>query len=153
MALEAKFESLIFEKGAKVRKSHDYRQLSGFLCAQCGKPIKQRLIEIKKKRPHLCYQCYRKAKNRGSRAPKIIQAGLLLLIILTFAAGCRLPSPALERICITQAVVLKEYVEVASEAILKDPDILPEHKEDWGRVGQKLIRNQEMINKLVGVRK
>ncbi len=75
----------------------------------------------------------------------------LCILLLLFAGGC-VTSPALRKMCVVQEGVLERYVEVANEAITKDEQLLPEHRADWTRVGEKLVRNQKTISKLAGVK-
>lgn len=82
-----------------------------------------------------------------------LQLLILALLLLLFVAGCWSAPPALRSMCVVQEHSLARYVEVANEAISKDEELLPEHRTDWSRVGEKLLRNQGTINKLVGANK
>jgi len=79
-----------------------------------------------------------------------LQLIALIALLLLFICGCA-TSPALRKMCIAQEHVLAKYVETANSSITKDEQLLPEHREEWAAVGEKLLRNQRTINKLTGV--
>ncbi len=55
-----------------MKKPHHFSELSRFLCSQCGRHIKQRLVEQKQEVPKLCYNCWQKKEKarRGQRGKK-----------------------------------------------------------------------------------
>lgn len=64
---------------------------------------------------------------------------VLILVSLGLLCSCA-SSAALKNMCLVQEVALKRYVAEAN----------PKLPENWQEVGNKLIRNQGTINKLVG---
>lgn len=142
-----------------MKKLYDYRDVdTGCKCKACGKPIKSRLIDQKRKRPRLCYLCWCKAEcarnhimQDGCTTPRrrkkrLAVTALILFVLAAFfatCAGCCAPSRALREMCLTQEHALTRYVEVANGSL----------SAEWRSVGSKLVRNQATINKLVGVRR
>ena len=69
----------------------------------------------------------------------IMVLGAAALILFVLLAGCS--SPELKTMCIVQVDFLEKYVAQAN----------PHLSAEWQKVGEKLVRNQGTINKLVGV--
>lgn len=66
----------------------------------------------------------------------------VLLVVVLLLSSCA-SSAALKNMCIVQKAALTRYVEAAN----------PELSKSWQEVGNKLVRNQGTINKLVGAGK